>query len=198
MDRAAAIRLWQLAVCCSVLFVLLGCSKMDNRGAWLEASQLDGAELGSLLQVHSGKYVYHGDDKFYFWRMSASLYGPDDQLVERISLGAGGCGLNNGDSFFLIVPIEKEGEAVIRFSGMTTKKLVPRLLPESESAFASSWNSRVPIEEGKAMILGLFALDQQSSLTYPNLTLPKGLGGHLVAVTLELQESEAGRTNPFH
>lgn len=180
---------WLLFV---VALFLAGCGKQTENAAFFELTSLDGQELASLLNVNCAKYVYHGKKKWCHWRLSAVHYGPDDKLIEQTDLGGGGCELANGSHFICSLPVFEGGNAAVRFFGMATNTEIGPLLPERTKSSSYAWNSRAAIRDSSPSVLAVFAVDAKHTLAYPNDKVPSGLGGHVIAITLEIKEAKPG------
>lgn len=171
---------------------MIGCAKTADSTAVFERASLDGEELASLLNMNCAKYTYRGPKKWCHWRISATHYGPDDSLVDRTDLGGGGCELATGSRFYCSIPVFDGGNAAVRFFGMSTNTEIGPLLPKRVTSSSYAWNSKVPVRDKVPIVLAVFAVDTKHSLASPNEKVPNGLGGNLVAITLEIKEAQPG------
>ena len=180
-----------------VAILTLGCTERTDPKARFTQVRLDGAELASLLNMNCVKYEYTGQDREVHWRVLARHYGPDDELVKQIRLGGGGCGLRSGSSFACSIPVFDGGNAAIRFFGMSTNTEIDALLPERQVHSSSGWNDQVDFRENEPMILYVSAVDTKNSVSFPNTELPRGHGGHVVAIVLEIKDYDPGTSHPW-
>lgn len=177
----------------------LGCSGDSSYGSsgLFTREPLDGEELAVLLDLNCAKYVYRGPKSYYYWRLSTQLYGPDDQLIETTFLGGGGCELQSGSRFFFNIPVVEGGLAVTAFGGMKSKQDIAPLLPKRERSLSWILNPSLRQVKDKPILVGLFSLDAQSIVRVPNYEIPKGHGGHVLAVVLDIKATAETEENPF-
>ena len=194
-QRALAVMLFVILMFAAGYSGLFATKARQARKAEFRRTQLDGGELASLLKLRCGKYTYSGPETWFFWRLMAKRFGPNDELIEEVELGGGGSGLRSGDSFRYLIPIHEAGTVEIHFNGLGVSQDISPLLPAPFRSWSSS--SQVPFDTEHPMLLEVFAVDAERQLTSPP-KLPPGLGGHAVAITLEVIESEPGAENPFY
>ncbi len=180
-----------------LLFATIGCGTRSEPNAGFERVQLDGGELASLLNLNCAKYTYSGPEMWCHWRLMARHFGADDELLDETYLGGGGCGLRPGESFYCSIPVYKGGTTAIRFSGMATDNDISPLLPERKTSSSGGWNPKIALDDDGPMIVAVFTVDTKFSASFPNYEVPRGLGGNVVAITLELVEGEPGSSDPW-
>ena len=180
-----------------LLLAVIGCGSQSPPKAGFELVELDGGELASLLELNCAKYTYSGPEMWCHWRLTAKHFGPDDKLLDETYLGGGGTGLRPGASFFCSIPVDNGGTAAIRFPGMSTNTDIEQLLPDRQVSASSGWNPKVVLNVDEPMTLAVFTVDTKSSPGYPSHEIPRGLGGHVVAITLQLREAKPGSSAPW-
>ncbi len=181
-----------------LLFAMVGCNVRSEHKASFERVPLDGGELASLLNLNCAKFTYRGPEMWCHWRIVAKHYGPDDKLVDETDLGGGGCSIQPGESFYCSIPIHDGGTAAIRFFGMVTNKHIEPLLPKRKSRSSVAWNSELEFDGASPMIFAIYTVDSEHTALIPNFEIPPGLGGEVVAIALELVESERGSSYPWN
>lgn len=188
-----------------ILFILslfLGCSSKERQNfEGFKFTELNGGELAALLKTPFCKYTYDGPDRFCHWRVSAKLYGPDDKVLSDTFLGEGRSQLVKGRGFMCLIPVYEGGNSVIHFCGQVIDTKIAPLLPlgeqKSRGLQSRSWNSTITYKEGEPIILGIFSANTDH-LIGGGITniVPKGHGGSVLIIALELNKRSLGGSYP--